>query len=381
MERRLLLYLLLLIWGPLQAQITLTNSYFPQVGDTLKISVDGIPDITITPPGGDQNWDYSNLQGLDRTEVIRAASDGVNGDQFPNAAFFVPFGPESEGGETYGTISDTEYKFVGYAGPDPAQLGINVIVDFNPPILDRRAPLSFFDINDQESAILVAFSAEFLPSELLDSLLITPDSVRVRVASERLDVVDAWGNLTLPGGNSYEVLREKRTEERETRLDAKVGIGPFATWIDVTDFLGFLDFLGRDTVTEYHFYANDIKEPIVRAVVTNDGSDTPLFVEYKTQDIISNVNYVNTGRSDVVAYPNPAIDQVRFDFMNLNSGNYTLKIFNILGVEIMSDTFAISNNRTVQKDIGYLSKGTYLYSLVDFRGKTLSTKRLVIIRP
>jgi len=318
---------------------------------------------------------------LNRTEIIRPASEGANSDQFQNADFFVPFGPASAGGETYGSVSGNEYKFVGYAGPDPANLGINVIVDFNPPILDRRAPLSFFDINDQESAILIAFSADILPSELLDSLFITPDSIRLRVASERLDVVDAWGTVTLPGGNNYDVLREKRTEERETRLDAKVGIGPFATWIDVTEFLGFLDFLGKDTITEYHFYTNDIKEPIVRAVVSNDGTDTPLFVEFKTQDILSDVNYINTGRSEVVAYPNPAIDEVRFDFMNLNSGNYTLKIFNILGLEIMSDTFAINNNRTVQRDIGHLSKGTYLYSLVDYRGKTLSTKRLVIIRP
>ena len=73
---------------------------------TLKISVDGIPSIAITPPGGDQNWDYSSLQGLDRTEIIRAASEGANSDQFPNADIFVPFGPEAEGGETYGSISD-----------------------------------------------------------------------------------------------------------------------------------------------------------------------------------------------------------------------------------------------------------------------------------
>lgn len=381
MKKQLLYLLFFVLVHHAQAQITLTEAYLPEVGDTLMTALDGMPTITITAPGGDQSWDYTSLQGLSRMQFIRAASDGANADEFPSANVMIPFGSGAEAGENYAQINSSGFKFLGYAGPDPAMLDLNVIVDFSPPIIERRAPLSFFDINNHESAVILAVGADQLPSELLDSLLISPDSIRLRVVSERLDVVDAWGTVKIPGGNNYEVLREKRREERETRLDAKVGIGPFASWIDVTDFLPFLEFLGRDTITSYQFFSNEAKEPIVSVTVSNDGTDTPLFVEFKSDDVFTNLQYLDTGQSDIVAYPNPAIDQVRFDFVNLNDGAYTLKIFNILGVEVMKENYDINRNRTIQMDIGDLSKGTYLYSLIDRRGKTLSTKRLMVIRP
>ncbi|MEM8908672.1 MAG: hypothetical protein AAGD05_12555, partial [Bacteroidota bacterium] len=123
--KRQVLYILLFFLGQAQAQITLTNAYFPQVGDTLRTAIDAMPNVSITPPGGNQTWDYSILQGLNVVNVIRPASDGANSDQFPNADLLLPVGQGAEGGETYANLSDNEYQLVGYAGPDPANLGIN----------------------------------------------------------------------------------------------------------------------------------------------------------------------------------------------------------------------------------------------------------------
>ena len=48
------------------ALITVTNSTFPVVGDTLKLACDfnppGAINAIFTPPGGDQMWNLSNLQ-------------------------------------------------------------------------------------------------------------------------------------------------------------------------------------------------------------------------------------------------------------------------------------------------------------------------------
>lgn len=81
------------------------------------------------------------------------------------------------------------------------------------------------------------------------------------------------------------------------------------------------------------------------------------------------------------AFPNPAIVNVRFEFTNLIPGNYKVSIFNILGAEVWKNYYYISGQRIEKVDISNLRKGTYLYSLQDDRGKTIATKRLVVVRP
>ena len=87
------------------------------------------------------------------------------------------------------------------------------------------------------------------------------------------------------------------------------------------------------------------------------------------------------GKPDLVAYPNPAIDDVRIDFFNLPASNYTLKIYNILGIVVWEKKYSISGDRSEKINLNDLRKGTYLYSLINETGKIISTKRLMIMRP
>ncbi|MFT5801658.1 MAG: hypothetical protein ACI956_001467, partial [Nonlabens sp.] len=110
----------------------------------------------------------------------------------------------------------------------------------------------------------------------------------------------------------------------------------------------------------------------------------PITVRYKSgmiDDPTSSVNYIDKGKADIFAYPNPAINDVRFDFINLPTDTYDLKIYNILGVEVYSQKYNIANRRTIKMDLSYMRKGTYLYSLVDSKGKPVTTKRLVVMKP
>jgi len=378
--KKALLFIFSFLSIHLTGQITVTSASFPAVGDTLQTAIDGAPEgIEITASGGNQIWDFSSLQGVTAEAVIRPASEGANADLFPNANLLFPIGVDGMGGESYAATNTSVYQLIGYVGPDPANLGINVRVPFSPPIVERRSPMNFFDINNTDYSILVAFPTDSLPGEITNELPIVPDSVRLRLAATRTDVVDGWGTLTIPGG-TYEVLREKRTEIRETIVEARVGIGPFATWVDVTEFLGG-GFLGPDTLTTYVFVNDQEKEHIAEISVTNDEAETPLAVTYKSNDVITNVRYVNTGRADIFAYPNPAINNVRINFLNLTPGNYTFRIFNILGKEVVNKKYQINGDRTVGIDIDTLQKGTYLYNLTDAKGKILKTKRLMVIRP
>lgn len=376
----LLSLIFLLISLAIQAQITITDAYFPQVGDTLKTAFDGMPSgIVINPPGGttDQNWDFSSVQGVSRQVVYRPASEGNSSASFPSADLFVQLAPA---GELYYNKTASVFEWVGYQGVDPANLGINLLVHLNPALIERKAPLNFIDFGSSSAAALLPFAAEDIPGGILDSLPITPDSIRLRIAIDRTTIVDGWGKVTIPGG-IYDVLREKRVEVRETLMDVKIGIGPFSQWVDVTDLIPGFEFLGKDTTTTYSFYNNVEKEAIAIVTVDNENNNLVNAVEYKDNGVQTNVRYINTGKPDLIAYPNPAIDEVRIEFFNLPSANYKLKIYNILGIVVWEKKFTLSGNRSEKINLTNLRKGTYLYSLVSETGKIISTKRLMIMRP
>ena len=133
---------------------------------------------------------------------------------------------------------------------------------------------------------------------------------------QRTDVVDAWGEMTIPGG-IYDVLREKRTQISEVRLDAKV---PFFGWQDITDIVVAsveeIDELGADTTVTYHFFNNVSKEPI--AIVTTRGVEEEVVtVEFKSSNVTTNVQKSNTQKPNIYAYPNPAIVSIRFEFTHM----------------------------------------------------------------
>ena len=87
-------------------------------------------------------------------------------------------------------------------------------------------------------------------------------------------------------------------------------------------------------------------------------------------------------RPDIFAYPNPSFDVVRFQLSDLLYGKYKLKIFNILGVPVKEIDIDVDDPReTISLDLGDLQRGTYLYRLQDAFGRTVKTKRIVLIQP
>lgn len=362
-----------------QAQITVTNASFPTAWDTLLTAVDNLPsNINVQAPGGDLTWNFTTLQSpFTRSNVIKPASEGNAYDEFPSADLIINLSENSEG---YVRVTENTVELIGFNGEDPLGQGIQVTASFDPPLIQKRAPMNFFDVNQSESALNIPISADDLPNQLLSQLPITPDSLRIRYTFDRLDVVDAWGSITIPGG-IFDVLREKRTEVSELRLDAKIG---FLDWFDITDIAlqaAGLEQLGNDTTITYNYFSQESKEPV--AVVTMNNSETQVeSVIYKANELTTHVQNAEMLKSGVYAFPNPAIVNVRFEFTNLRPGKYSLKIYNILGVEVWKKDYRITNGYLTEKEnISSLKKGTYLYSLIDERGKTISTKRLIVVRP
>lgn len=373
--KQLLRWFCWLIVVPAMAQITVSRENFPAIGDTLLIAVDNLPsNISITPGGADLRWDFSSLQApFVRQIPVRRVNEGEQSADFPNANQLVPLIFD---GEAYYRSTNSTYEMVGIFGKDPFGFNIKTSTRFSPPIIERRAPMRYRDERTARSAFSFTFSTDDLPDSVLDQLPITPDSLGIRIASTRQDVVDAWGKLIIPG-DIYNVLREKRTEIREPRVDARIG---FLGWQDITNLIPNSALIRKDTTVYYYFFSNEVKEPI--AIVTMDKSGKrPLRVEYRASERITDVQNVQALKPGVYAFPNPAIVNVRFEFSNLPPGNYKLTIYNILGSVVWSERYSINGQRIEKVDISNLRKGTYLYSLQNERGQTIATKRLIVVRP
>lgn len=371
-----LFFSLFLASAALNSQVTISSAYFPSATDTLKTVADNLPSgISLGNPGGPQTWNFSSLQGpFTINTVYKDSEEGGAFSSFPNSQLMVNL---PGGAEAFYSVSSTKFEYLGYYGTDPIGLGINLVVRYSPPLTERRAPLNYQNEYQTTSNLLLPFSADDIPGGFLDSLPISPDSFRIRVNIVRTEEADAFGTLIIPEG-TFEVLRVKRTDVNQTRLDAKL---PFINWVDVTDLVPSNPLLGQATTQSYFFYSNLSKEPIA-AVNVNPDDGTPTRVEFKVVD--ENINSalsLSNQQPSILASPNPSYGDVRFDFQNLSPGNYKIKIYNILGTEVWQKDVWVSGIKSIRVNLDSLRKGTYLYSLVDSRGKTLATKRLLIVRP
>lgn len=323
-----------LVWtslGPaLYGQITITSATFPVVGDTLHLVVDNNPGTigSITPPGM-QNWDFTGLNAdATQTLIYRPAMEGSAGSQLPEATLVSIPKPFTE---RYEKVTATTVEQVAWAGPDGYDLGLDAVFRYNPPLVNRRAPLQFFDIHASSSGVLEAFHPDAFPPSFIASLPFTADSFRIRIAISFVDAVDAFGQMSIPGG-TYEVLRVKRVAYTETRVDAK--ISPLG-WLDVTDqviqFTGNTK-LGVDTTATYIFLSDLSKEPI--ALVTLDKNQA-----FATQIVYKNTDPLSTTRPSSNAHPptvrispNPADLEARIQFLHLPQGDYQLVGYNTAGI-------------------------------------------------
>ncbi len=365
------------------AQITVTSLTFPVAGDTLFYALDDAPPSlnANTPPGGAQIWDFTGLIATETFQIAyRPTSVGTYKNSFPGAEMVVIEGAS----ETYFNATNMRFEVMGFSGVFPGAFGANVLGRYAPFLIERRSPMNFFDINQVGSNLSFAFSTDQLPDSLFMGFP-APDSIRIRINTNRLDVVDGWGTCLIPPvGASYDVLREKRTEYNTTAIDIYIS-NPFPLgWVDLTTLLpgggGFAGLIGTDTTVNYAFFSNTEKEEI--AVVSYDASGADLQnVQFKFSGTTATHPTEVPGKANIQAHPNPAVDWVRFDCTNLPSDSYTFKIFNIIGNVVWKETHFLSGDRSVRVDLDDFKKGTYLYSLEDKAGNTIATKRLVIIKP
>ena len=330
--------------------------------DTIYYANEYLPDrITLTPPGPGQIWDFRSLRApyaISRRIVVSGDKD--NGQLFN------------------GKQPEATLKLNG----NSAQ--IVQVIEENPVCPSRRltytmlpAKKTFFHgilgaAQNYKGKMQAVFSwprdinCQWTPAEM-------PDSCRITYLLEENIVVDGEGILYMPTEVTA-VYRQHVNEKRTLKVETKRG----SLWRDVTSQVPGLQLIEYNEMMRFVSSENGM----LMADVEIKEDYNPVRVEFKTHPLVTRILSSEPSRPDIFAYPNPSFDIVRFQMSDLLYGKYKLKIFNILGVPVKEIEIDVDDPRkTISLDLGDLQRGTYLYRLQDAFGRTIKTKRVVLIQP
>ena len=382
--KRLLPLIFLFFTSWTMAQISVQKNTFPTVGDTLRYFLEASPETMMaTDPGPDQDWNIAFLDSqVGFEQIAYPLSESEAADSFPDADFFIVSDApvdilgSAQSGERFMKAFNNKIDEIGfYTSTD---FGLDFFQHYEGNNEFRRAPLSYEDVFDSDFSFALAISTELLPDSLTDPLPVVPDSIRLRFEVARSEIVDAWGMMSIPSGD-FEVLRLSRTDAISPFLDILLAPG---IWQEIDPGLlgDFGDFFGDQMLKTQLFYNDKSKEEI--AIFTLNEGDTITTIQYKADNILSNTILVKPGKQEIIAYPNPTFGEVQFDLLNFSEGTYKLEIYNIIGKKLWSSRYEVNAyNNSIKENFSFLKKGTYLYSIIDAKGKKINTKRLVIITP
>jgi Secretion system C-terminal sorting domain len=364
----------------ISAQITITNSYFPNAGDSFKIATATSATAQlakVTPAGGNQTWNFNFLRS-DRnstafsTEVYKAiASDTAAFNQYPSGELI----RQTDTGQVaILNRTTTKLELLGFKGVNLGAINIpGVAFRYNPPINERHAPLIY---NLPTISFVSNFTAtvpsSVVPDSILSRLPIRPDSIRINYRISRQDKTDAWGTVIIPGSNSaVSALRERRFEEREFRIEIKVSFFP---WVDITTALGSTLGEGfrspKDTVINYYFWSNTSKQPLV--VINTNEKDSITSVRYKWQAIVAGLKNTEGVLNDVsmIVFPNPAkANEATFvEIKNWKSTDYDISIAQSDGKIVSTLRGKTPSNSDFNINIPPLPQGFYVLKITDGKG-------------
>jgi len=380
MKKLLLLGLYLCLSLAMQAQITLGAGHIPEVGDKLYLGIDSTefwydnPDYDLST-GENKAWSFDLIQ-IESMQVrdYKEVSEGVVADSFPDADMIGPF----FGGEGYYKHDTDGLTLLGYYGSPVSGVELDLSVAFDPYYTVLPAGMTYGDTYTDD----YAFYEELINANLevtVNGFTTVINSATLEVASTIKYEADGWGTFTTPYG-TWDVLRIVQTEYRHTQGMAEL---PFVGWQDLEALA--IEGFGYDTIRTIMFINDMEKEPIIEFEIDNDGpnaANSPAqAIRFKIPSSIVDVETPEVPQIDVLAYPNPAINDVSITMTGFDAGNYHINLYNMLGRIVKQQAVELTGDSSTRLDVSDLSRGIYLYNISDSTGKILITKRLVVIKP
>lgn len=345
-------------------QISISKASFPKAGDTILYKTNNFPDKRIlTAIGKDVVWDYSDLRSpflsVINFEKNNEVISGVGG----GTAMF-------EDGEL-NYIVNNNMKIVA-AASDLIEGKVKTYKEYQSLVPEN---LKYRDeiFNSSESEEI--FNQKEIPSSLKKKLHRILLPLRITTKTITRGEVAAAGTLILPWG-AESVLMAKIDITQNLECTYKDG----DQWIALDEEQKeFLDLEYKTEKTEFHFYSQEGKLPLMVIDWAKGGGAER--IKYQVKEVGHNDIKRTSNVQEIVAFPNPTFGETKFEFLNYPAGSYTVEVYAVYGAKLWSKDYELRANDIISENFSFLRKGTYLYSIKDKSGTKLQTKRLVIITP
>jgi Secretion system C-terminal sorting domain len=355
------------------AQTSITNAYFPAIGNTLitakATSTTAFSVSTFPTNKGNLSWDFRNLrpQSLDTQRFIAPNTEGVR--LFPKAN--LTFKPDTNAQIPFYQRTDSTFELIGLQGLLFQGLFIRVTVKPHTPLKERLAPLKIGDTYVQSAGFKVAFPSSVAPDSLLrNSPFAIPDSMRISYDVTRHDTVDAWGTVRIPNGE-FPVLRERQKESIKTKVEV---LYPILGWLDVTTLVltGLAQPFYSETLYQKYWHATT-QEPI--AIVETDLQNATRAVQYKA--IAQRVNTPETldFSAQLSLFPNPITTDLIVNLDKINTPINSILISDISGHLILNRL--INSENQLKLNANNWQNGAYLIYLMDNEGRIIAKQKFI----
>lgn len=347
MKKNYILFLMLLAFTSLSAQITITENNLAPAGFTFTVSTDTTVLANIVPgeAGPNKTWDFTSLQVQSTDEIAYMLPEWTPySDAFPEANFAAY---SSGDGDAYAFFvrSDEELAAIGLVGnyDDFGQFTVNlepknVYFDFPIQYEDSREETFFFEVN-------------------LGNIMDPFDSIRFKQTTHKIATVDAWGSMEIALG-TFNVLRIKE----ETVVSDSIWGKTFGFWSLLSS--------DDEPYTDYTWETND--QTIGYTLVSMSYDEQSSTVE--DVDFLNSfpVGVNNKLETSVNVFPNPTNGIVIFSFNEIINGE--LCIYD--SQSRMLSQKAVGSEKT-EIDISKFSTGLYFYNLKNSKGDIVKTGKII----
>ena len=356
----------------LQAQRTTFSFDLPKSGDVFYYKLDNLPDnVSVDFQGGRNAWNLSMLSAPTAHEYhFDRIHSSLYSNFFPNADLV-----------SYDLWKNE--KFFKRIGNGLFLLGEVIKSNreaSNPIIKEYTDPKPLYSMDysiDVPQEYQSTWEVMINGSEIINERIDPDVTYKIIVEENISEVVEDQGLMFLPRERFDEVIKLKREISSDFKIYKSIGRDEWE-YIDIplsTDELP-IDFVGqRNEVT---FLSENSKEWLAKVDLDNRGQVTSALFKSQKDQIKSSTGY---NESNFYLYPNPTFGLVRLDFINLPKDTYFLEVYNIIGKKLWTEKYVIDGYTTIKADLGFLSKGTYLYSLSKKSGEKLLTRKMAIINP
>ena len=328
------------------AQITITPSYNPTVGDRFVFRSVDTTNVQPGNSGANQNWNFSSIIIANDSTVLTyvSPSSTPNGSSFPSAN--VAQYQQSASAYTYYQTSSSQILNLGTV------TSVSTVVNSNSQIV-MQYPFTY------NTNFTDVFQAQFTAA---------PATVYRRGTMNVTG--DAYGTITLPTGTYSNVLRVKQVQ---TIVDSSV--------------IGIFGIVTTTSLTTYSWFNGTNKFPLFQ--ITNSAITTLAGTTYGKMVTITNSQPVGISQISTEVpseymlnqnYPNPFNPSTKISFEIPKEGFVNLTIFDNLGREVKNLVNEKLNAGAYETnfDASGLTSGIYFYRIS--AGNFVSVKKMTLIK-